>query len=81
MVIDKDVCEGWWQGTVDGKTGVFPNNFVEPAPVMVEDPLEEAPKDKGKGIGNSIIALPPKKKPLLPAGKTPALPGIHPFAC
>ena len=25
--------EGWWEGTLNGKHGVFPSNFVE----MVED--------------------------------------------
>ena len=29
MITNKDVCDGWWQGTCNGKTGVFPNNFVE----------------------------------------------------
>lgn len=42
LVTDKDVCEGWWEGTSNNKSGVFPNNFVEPAPLQVE----EIPKDK-----------------------------------
>ena len=28
----KEGDEGWWTGTLDGKTGVFPNNFVEELP-------------------------------------------------
>eukprot|EP00112_Aurelia_sp_Birch-Aquarium-sp1_P025650 Seg8645.1 transcript_id=Seg8645.1/GoldUCD/mRNA.D3Y31 product="SH3 domain-containing kinase-binding protein 1" protein_id=Seg8645.1/GoldUCD/D3Y31 len=60
LVTDKDVCEGWWEGTSNNKSGVFPNNFVEPAPLQVE----EIPKDK-----------PVPRKPLLPpGGKAPALP-------
>ena len=25
-----DLEEGWWSGKLNGKKGVFPNNFVEP---------------------------------------------------
>ncbi len=28
-VTNKDVTEGWWEGELNGATGVFPNNFVE----------------------------------------------------
>lgn len=27
-----EVEEGWWSGSVRGKTGVFPSNFVEEMP-------------------------------------------------
>ena len=33
--------EGWWEGTVNGKMGMFPSNFVE-----VED---ETPQEKTAG--------------------------------
>ena len=31
---------GWWEGTLDGKTGWFPSNYVEDMPrsVMMEIP-------------------------------------------
>ncbi len=29
--------EGWWEGTLNGKTGMFPSNFVE----IIEDQKEE----------------------------------------
>lgn len=28
-VLRKDVAEGWWEGKLGGKIGVFPDNFVE----------------------------------------------------
>lgn len=29
IVTNKDICDGWWEGRSNGKSGVFPNNFVE----------------------------------------------------
>ena len=36
---NKDVpdSEGWWEGEVNGKVGLFPNNFVELLPAEEED--------------------------------------------
>ena len=31
-ITSQDVSEGWWEGKAHGKTGVFPNNFVELLP-------------------------------------------------
>ena len=50
--IDKDlnqlpcvqVEEGWWEGSLNGKTGVFPSNFVE----MMEDVEGEQVADGSK---------------------------------
>ena len=38
-VLDKEVpdSEGWWEGEVNGKVGMFPNNFVELLPAEEED--------------------------------------------
>lgn len=33
------VEEGWWEGSLNGKTGVFPSNFVE----MIEEGDGEQP--------------------------------------
>ena len=36
---NKDVpdSEGWWEGEVNGKVGMFPNNFVKLLPSEEED--------------------------------------------
>ncbi|KAI6646346.1 protein kinase C and casein kinase substrate in neurons protein 2-like [Oopsacas minuta] len=31
-ILNKEHAEGWWEGRLNGKTGVFPNNFVELIP-------------------------------------------------
>lgn len=65
IAITKQEEEGWWEGTLNGKTGVFPNNFVEELPAgaapppsvnIVEAPAEDEtakPKKVEKvGFGN-----------------------------
>ena len=41
FVTDKNVSDGWWQGSSNGKSGVFPNNFLEETPIA-----DAAPKEK-----------------------------------
>ena len=38
-ILNKDVPdnEGWWKGEVNGKVGLFPNNYVELLPAEEED--------------------------------------------
>ena len=38
-ILNKDVpdSEGWWEGEVNGKVGMFPNNFVKLLPSEEED--------------------------------------------
>ncbi|GFO47281.1 Sh3 domain-containing kinase-binding protein 1-like [Plakobranchus ocellatus] len=53
----KQVEEGWWEGTLKGKHGVFPSNFVE----MIEEPTGSS--DEG---GSASVSAPPvedKTKP------------------
>ncbi|XP_067674614.1 SH3 domain-containing kinase-binding protein 1-like isoform X3 [Haliotis asinina] len=57
--------EGWWKGEVNGKVGVFPDNFVELLP-------EEAPKPK-KPPPPSISTI-----PKAPPGGSAAKPGLYP---
>lgn len=39
------VEEGWWEGSLNGKVGVFPSNFVE----MIEDGDGEQPAAANAG--------------------------------
>lgn len=43
-VLNKDIIEseGWWEGEVNGKVGMFPNNFVELLPPEEEDKVNTA---------------------------------------
>ncbi|KAK2177323.1 hypothetical protein NP493_607g01034 [Ridgeia piscesae] len=51
--VTAQVEEGWWQGVVNGKQGLFPSNFVE---LIEEEPeaekIVQAKKVKGVGLGN-----------------------------
>jgi hypothetical protein len=31
LVVSREESD-WWRGEVDGRTGVFPSNYVQPAP-------------------------------------------------
>ncbi len=31
VVVSREESD-WWRGEVDGRTGVFPSNYVQPAP-------------------------------------------------
>nr|XP_022293722.1 SH3 domain-containing kinase-binding protein 1-like isoform X11 [Crassostrea virginica] len=75
--------EGWWEGVLNGKTGVFPSNFVE----VIEEgepndavdshpPAEEKPESKGKkvmgvGLGNIFEGGPIKLRSTAATAKRP----------
>ncbi|XP_065057757.1 CD2-associated protein-like [Rhopilema esculentum] len=62
IVTNKDVCDGWWEGTCHGKKGVFPNNFVELCPPKTEEITKQLPR---------LPLVPPvSKAPALPARET-----------
>ncbi|XP_025096834.1 CD2-associated protein-like isoform X7 [Pomacea canaliculata] len=66
-VLDKNLeDEGWWRGEVNGKTGVFPDNFVELLPQQ-EEPVKapkKPPPPSGKGL---YPKLPDKTQAAAPA--------------
>ncbi|KAK3107368.1 hypothetical protein FSP39_012908 [Pinctada imbricata] len=54
--------EGWWEGSLNGKVGVFPSNFVEiiedPEPEKTDKPPEDRPAEPQTGIkGKKIIGV------------------------
>ncbi|XP_076444847.1 SH3 domain-containing kinase-binding protein 1-like isoform X2 [Babylonia areolata] len=61
--------EGWWKGEVNGKVGVFPDNFVELLPA--QDEVAKAPKKPPPPVAKNIYPKLPEKtqsldeKPLL----------------
>ncbi|KAK7477627.1 hypothetical protein BaRGS_00031105, partial [Batillaria attramentaria] len=60
-VLDKNLeDEGWWRGEVNGKSGVFPDNFVELLPQ--EEPVK-APKKPPPPAGKNLYPKLPEKAP------------------
>lgn len=51
IVLDKDLeDDGWWKGELNGRVGVFPDNFVEPLPASAVAPsLAKEEKVRGGG--------------------------------
>ncbi|XP_019647811.1 PREDICTED: SH3 domain-containing kinase-binding protein 1-like isoform X3 [Branchiostoma belcheri] len=54
----ESVDSGWWEGEVNGKTGVFPDNFVELLP-----PEEQGPEVPPRQVLRKITPPRPKKPP------------------
>ncbi|XP_066555146.1 SH3 domain-containing kinase-binding protein 1 isoform X3 [Amia ocellicauda] len=46
-----EVEEGWWEGTLNGKTGMFPSNFIKELPPEREDP--PTPQEDSKSTRTS----------------------------
>lgn len=70
--ITEEVEEGWWSGTMNGKSGLFPSNFVKEIEMNEEEEINDAPDDpdsKDEAMsptsphpGNGVIAQPKKIK-------------------
>ncbi|MCI4389234.1 hypothetical protein PGIGA_G00095540 [Pangasianodon gigas] len=70
--ISEEVEEGWWSGIVNGKTGLFPSNFVKEIETSEDGESNEVPdepdsKDEvtspaSPHPGNGVIAQPKKIK-------------------
>ncbi|KAL8614530.1 hypothetical protein ACOMHN_014109 [Nucella lapillus] len=54
--------EGWWRGELNGKVGVFPDNFVELLPAQ-EEPPSKAPKKPPPPVAKNIYPKLPEKVP------------------
>ncbi|XP_032829439.1 SH3 domain-containing kinase-binding protein 1 isoform X2 [Petromyzon marinus] len=74
--IIKEVEEGWWEGSHNGRTGVFPSNFVKevteesaeqengesPPPAETSDSTDSGQRDGGGGVeGGGAGEIQPKK--------------------
>ncbi|KAK3801709.1 hypothetical protein RRG08_033894 [Elysia crispata] len=70
----KEVEEGWWEGTLNGKHGVFPSNFVEmtedstgspdestPVPAAASAPEDKNKTDETKSSNTEFQAIKGKK--------------------
>merc|ERR1712223_1321818 len=57
----------WWTGTLNGRTGVFPFNYVEAAPAQGSDLAQPAAPTGENGAENSAVAA---GKPAAAAGGT-----------
>ena len=44
IITDKNIFEGWMQGEVDGRVGLFPDNFVELLPLETVSVSNDTPK-------------------------------------
>lgn len=52
--------EGWWEGVLNGKTGVFPSNFVEIIGTEDEEPsndLSESQPGKGGSVWGQMSPI------------------------
>ncbi|XP_025964480.2 CD2-associated protein isoform X1 [Dromaius novaehollandiae] len=43
--INEEVEEGWWSGILNGKSGLFPSNFVKELELMDDGETQDAPDD------------------------------------
>jgi len=60
IITDKNIFEGWMQGEVNGKTGLFPDNFVELLPPETVPVLDETPK---RNVNQKSVKRPIKENP------------------
>ncbi|KAJ8315331.1 hypothetical protein KUTeg_007481 [Tegillarca granosa] len=67
IILDKELEDvGWWKGEVNGKVGVFPDNFVE----LIDEPKPKKPPPP------SVSASSQKTAPKLP-DKAPVADAVH----
>ncbi|XP_041720868.1 CD2-associated protein isoform X2 [Coregonus clupeaformis] len=55
--INEEVEEGWWSGTMNGKSGLFPSNFVKEIETNADGQTNDL-TDEGDGSGKEAL-LPP----------------------
>ncbi|GAA6082841.1 CD2-associated protein isoform X1, partial [Tachysurus ichikawai] len=68
--ISEEVEEGWWSGIMNGKTGLFPSNFVKEIETSEDGESNDVPEEldikdevsSPVSPGNGVIAQPKKIK-------------------
>ncbi|KAJ6612825.1 hypothetical protein lerEdw1_015175, partial [Lerista edwardsae] len=48
--INEEVEEGWWSGTLNGKSGLFPSNFVKELDITDDVETQEGLEDAGESV-------------------------------
>ncbi|XP_013887902.1 CD2-associated protein [Austrofundulus limnaeus] len=62
--ITEEVEDGWWSGTVNGKSGLFPSNFVEELEASGEEPeLNNTPANVTDPSGLEVATTPTSPQP------------------
>ena len=68
LITDKKIFDGWMQGELNGKSGLFPDNFVQLLPpetvsVPAGDPAASNPIEKARGSVRRDAKASPEKPP------------------
>ncbi|XP_038162041.1 CD2-associated protein isoform X2 [Cyprinodon tularosa] len=60
----EEVEEGWWSGTLNGKSGLFPSNFVKELEAAGEEPeANDTVSEKSDGSGTEAAVTPTSPPP------------------
>ncbi|KAH0621795.1 hypothetical protein JD844_023429 [Phrynosoma platyrhinos] len=55
--IHEEVEEGWWNGTLNGKSGLFPSNFVKELEIVDDGETQDSLDDAGSAFHQSNFEL------------------------
>ncbi|XP_023855528.1 CD2-associated protein isoform X2 [Salvelinus sp. IW2-2015] len=64
--INEEVEEGWWSGTMDGKSGLFPSNFVKEIETNEDEETNDV-TDETDVSGKEALLLPTPTSPIHPS--------------
>ncbi|XP_047244389.1 CD2-associated protein isoform X2 [Girardinichthys multiradiatus] len=62
--IIEEVEDGWWSGSLNGKSGLFPSNFVKELETVEEEAeINDTAADKTDGSGTEAVVTPTSPQP------------------